>query len=260
MPLRFFTGLHQPSDAKHFDAAFVSYSRLMGRKGDFAVGDWIMDSMGFSELNREQDLDKNGGPIPNDYRVSVAEYAEGIRRWKRCGNLLAAVSQDYMCEQIILDKTGMTIGEHQQKTVARYDELLRCATGVYIMPVLQGYKPNDYVHHLEMYGSRLAKGAWVGVGSICKRNGNRHAIESVLLAIHQARPDLRLHGFGLKVTALRSGIVDQLLYSADSMAWSLQARMKGKDENGKGRGNDWREAKRFTERIVDRWVQRPLFL
>ena len=252
--MKFFTGLHQPSDAKHFHAAFVSFARLRYRKSDFQVGDWIMDSVGFSELAREQDVDGTGNKIPNDYRIDVAEYANGIVRWKRCGNLLAAVAQDYMCEAFILEKTGLTVHEHQQKTVARYDELLRYETGVYIMPVLQGYTPNDYVRHLEMYGSRLAKGAWVGVGSICKRNGDPRAIESVLLAIHYARPDLRLHGFGLKSTALASGIVDQLLFSADSMAWSYQARMKG------GNGNDWKEAKRWTQRITGRAIQRPLFM
>ncbi len=240
--MRFFTGLHQPSDAKHFDSAFVSVNRLINRKSDFAVGDWIMDSGAFSEISQH-----------GEYRSEVSEYAQQIVRWAKNGNLLAAVTQDYMCEPFILEKTGMTVEEHQQKTVARYDELLRCETGVYIMPVLQGYEPKDYVRHIAMYGSRLAKGAWVGVGSVCKRNGDPRAIESVLLAIHHARPDLLLHGFGLKSTALKSGIVDQLLFSADSMAWSFQARMRGN-------GNDWREAKSWGDKIKDRWVQRPLFL
>jgi hypothetical protein len=201
-----------------------------------------MDSGAFSEIRKH-----------GEYRTEPSSYAALIVRWKSCGNLLAAVTQDYMCEPFILEKTGMTVQEHQEKTVARYDELLRCDTGVYIMPVLQGYECKDYIRHLQMYGSRLARGAWVGVGSICKRNGRPWEIEKILLAINNARPDLLLHGFGLKATALRSGIVDQLLYSADSMAWSLQERMIGK-------GNDWREAKKFGDRIRNRWIQRPLFL
>ena len=253
MKMRFFTGLHQPSDAKHFDAAFVSVNRIRNRKSNFQVGDWIMDSGAFSELSRPNTILSDGTVVFNDYREETSVYAEQIRRWKDCGNLLAAVTQDYMCESFILEKTGLTVREHQEKTIARYDELLRCETGVYIMPVLQGYDPKDYVTHLRMYGDRLAQGAWVGIGSICKRNGDPRAIETVLLAIYRERPDLRLHGFGLKSTALKSGIVDQLLYSADSMAWSFQARMKGN-------GNDWREAKRWTEGITSRWIQKPLFL
>jgi hypothetical protein len=256
----FFTGLHQPSDVKHFDKAFVSINRLRNRRGPFPCegAEIIIDSAAFSELSRDQELDEEGKPIPNDYRNEVSEYASQVVRWdgmirESGGKLLAAVSQDYMCEPFILEKTGFTKLEHQEKTIARYDELLRCDTGVYIMPVLQGYDPKDYVHHIAMYGPRLTEGMWVGVGSVCKRNGDPRAIEAVLMAIHRARPDLKLHGFGLKSTALKSGIVDQLLWSADSMAWSYQARMRGN-------GNDWHEAKRWGDKIKDRWIQRPLFI
>ena len=231
--MRFFTGLHQPADAKHFGAAFVSVNRLRDRKGPFAVGDWIMDSGAFTEISTH-----------GRYRHSVAHYADQIRRWKNTGNLLAAVSQDYMCEAHILKITGLSIHEHQQLTVERYDALLAEDTGVYILPVLQGFAPEDYVRHLGMYGERLAFGQWVGVGSICKRNGDPAQILTVLRAIKHARPDLRLHGFGLKTTALSNPEICSLLHTADSMAWSFAARKQGRN------ANDWREAMRFTERVT----------
>lgn len=243
MGMRFFTGLHQPSDAKHFDAAFVSVVRLRNRKGPFQVGDWIMDSGAFSEIS-----------IHGHYRHSVAEYAEQIKRWNGNGNLLAAVSQDWMCEPWIVAKTGLSIAEHQRLSIERYDDLLACDTGVYILPVLQGYAAADYVSHVRQYGARLAPGAWVGVGSICKRNGDPDAIASVLLAIRRERPDLRLHGFGLKTTALGSGLIREMLYSADSMAWSFAARRGGRN------ANDWREAKSWAARIKDAAIQWPLFI
>ena len=67
----------------------------------------------------------------------------------------------------------------------------------------------------------------MGVGSVCKRNGHPRQIEDVLLAIKSERPDLRLHGFGIKLTALSSVTVRSLLHSADSMAWSYAGRRKG---------------------------------
>jgi hypothetical protein len=171
-------------------------------------------------------------------------YAAQIKRWSTNGNLLAAVTQDYMCEGFMLAITGKTIEEHQRLTVERYDALMACDLGgVYLMPVLQGYAPADYVRHLEMYGDRLAPGAWVGVGSVCKRNGDPAAIEAVLLAIKRVRPDLRLHGFGVKTTALRSSLIRALLWTADSMAWSYAARREGRD------GNNIREAIAFATRI-----------
>jgi len=237
--LRFFTGLHQPSDAQHFSAAFVSVNRLRKRKGPFAVGDWIMDSGAFTTI-----LTHGGYPDP------VSDYAAEIRRWAGNGNLLAAVAQDYMCEAFMLEKTGMTVDQHLRLTIERYDALLREDTaGVYIMPVLQGYDPTDYVRHLEMYGDRLAPGQWVGVGSVCKRNGDPRAVAAVLLAIKSVRPDLLLHGFGLKTTALAHPLVRSMLHTADSMAWSFHARMNGRN------ANDWREAVRWTEAIAARPVQ-----
>ena len=154
-----------------------------------------------------------------------------------------------MCEPFILAKTGLTIAEHQRLTIDRFLALRDAGTGVYIMPVLQGFAPADYVRHIEMYGDALPPGAWVGVGSVCKRNGDARQIEAVLLAIKAARPDLRLHGFGLKTTALRSGLVRSLLFSADSMAWSYAARRE------KGNGNKWQDAEEFRSIIDDMPIQ-----
>lgn len=248
--MRFFTGLHQPSDAKHFDSAFISVNRLSGPRGRRApleAREWIMDSGAFTEVST------HGG-----YRSTVAEYADQIRKWATngSGRLLAAVAQDYMCEPWILERTGLSVEEHQRLTIERYDDLLRedCA-GVYILPVLQGYEPLDYVRHLRAYGERLAEhGKWVGVGSVCKRNGAPQQVAAVLHAIKRERRDLRLHGFGLKTTALANPLVRSLLYSADSMAWSFNARKNGRNPN------DWREAQRWVAEIASRPVQHVLDL
>lgn len=240
--VEFFIGLHQPSDAKNFGPVMVSVNRLKTRKSAFQVGDWMMDSGAFTAINTY------GG-----YPEGVEVYAAHIRRWASNGNLRCAVAQDYMCEPFMVAKTGLTVAEHQRLTIERYDALLACDTaGIYILPVLQGYTPQDYVTHLAAYGDRLAHGAWVGVGSVCKRNGDARAIEAVLCAIKAQRPDLLLHGFGLKTTALRSGLVRSCLATADSMAWSFAARKQGRN------ANDWREARSFLNGIDRMQVQLPL--
>lgn len=256
---KFYVGLHQPSDAIHFldGLCMVSVKRLWNRKSDFVVGEWMMDSGAFTEL-------KDHGY----YRHSPAEYATQVRRWSRCGNLVAAVSQDYMCEPIVIRGgavrgmrfagTGLSVPEHQRLTIERYDDLLPLCGDTYLMPVLQGYWPDDYVRHLRDYGSRLQDGQWVGVGSVCKRNSDIEEIEQVLRAVKDARPDLRLHGFGVKLTAMASNIVRNCLHSCDSMAWSYSARKQGRD------GNDWREASNFayrinTQPVVERAFQGRLF-
>lgn len=235
-------GIHQPCDARHVDAAFISVHRIARRVGPFAVGDWIMDSGAFSTIL------KHGG-----YPEGPEAYAAQIRRWSTNGRLLAAVTQDFMCEDHMLAITGMTIEQHQRLTIERYDAIRACDLGgVYLMPVLQGYAPAEYVRHLAMYGDRIGPGAWMGVGSVCKRNGDPAAIEEVLFAIKTARRDIRLHGFGIKTTALRSGLVRDLLHTADSMAWSYAARIEGRD------GNSVLEALAFTKRIETMQTQQSL--
>lgn len=235
--MMFYIGLHQPSDAHRFERAFISVNRMRGRKKAVGSREWIMDSGAFTELATH-----------GRYRHSVAEYAAEINRWAGRG-LIAAVAQDWMCEPWIVAKTGLSIAEHQRLTIERYDALLPLVHGVYVMPVLQGYAIEDYLSHIEQYGDRLAYGAYVGVGSVCKRNVDMRQIEAVFVAIKRARPDLRLHGFGLKITSLASGVVRDCLYSADSMAWSFAARKNGGD------ANDWQEAAKFLRRIETQPIQ-----
>jgi len=232
-------GLHHPSDAKHFGCCFISVNALRPKKMIKGCGEWIMDSGAFTEIFKH-----------GRYRDSVEAYASEIVRWAnnpRAGLLLEAVSQDYMCEPDVLEKTGLDVPTHQRLTIERYDalagELLRRGSRVPVLPVLQGYAPEDYVRHIGAYGERLGQGARVGVGSVCKRNGSLRSILDVLIAIREARPDLKLHGFGLKTNALSAPLVRAFLSSADSMAWSFHARMQGRN------ANDSNEAARWAERF-----------
>lgn len=236
----FYVGLHQPSDAPHVERAFISVNRVRGRLKPVAAAEWIMDSGAFTELATH-----------GCYRHGVEEYAAEVNRLATINpGLIAVVSQDWMCEGWMLDKTGLTVADHQRLTIERYDALLALIRSVYLMPVLQGYRVHEYLAHIDQYGERLKPGMLVGVGSVCKRNGNPQAIEAVLTAIKIKRPDLRLHGFGLKTTALGSGLVRECLDSADSMAWSFAARRQGRN------ANDWREAVAFAATIDAMPVQR----
>ena len=170
----------------------VTSSSTRQRKGMLRCADWILDSGAFREI------EQYGG-----YRHSPAEYAAEVNRLAGLNpGMAAAVSQDWMCEDFVLRRTGKTILDHQWLTIQRYDALHPLINGVYLLPVLQGYSPWEYARHIDMYGGRLEHGMYVGVGSLCKRNGNAFNIEDVLLAVKRKRPDLRLHGFGLKATAL----------------------------------------------------------
>lgn len=239
---RFYIGLHQASDAQHFDRCCIHVNRLNGRRKPLGCDELLLDSQAFNMLRLH-------GRYPEHPRVYAAQVQRIVDA--QLVPSIAAVTQDYMCEAFMLERTGLTVADHQRLTISRYDTLhALMPRGVYLMPVLQGYQPQEYVAHIRQYGRRLAQGMWVGVGSVCKRNGNPGAIAAVLLAIKGERPDLRMHGFGLKATAVENDLICALLETADSLAWSYAER-KRKRHTGVGNANDWRAAARYRDQVMN---------
>jgi hypothetical protein len=125
-----------------------------------------------------------------------------------------------MCEPPALARTGLTVRQHQTLTTANYLALRDLAPAAPWLPILQGWEPDQYAVHAAQYqraGVDLAGLPTVGLGSVCRRQDAR-----TLGPILDALPGLRLHGFGLKTTALRE--FSERLASTDSMAWSYDAR------------------------------------
>jgi hypothetical protein len=197
---------------------FVSHRTLHKRRTlPRARTTWALDSGGFTELSQH-----------GRWRVSARDYADAVRRYQaEIGSLAWASSQDWMCEPAITARTGLTVAEHQARTIRSYLDLRDLAPDVPWSPVLQGWTYGDYLDHAEAFerlGVDLAALPVVGIGSVCRR---QHTIRSALLVSELARAGLRLHGFGFKLTGLRS--VHRELASADSMAWSFHAR---RERNG----------------------------
>ena len=190
---------------------FVSHRRLRGYKTlRPATTRWSLDSGGFTELS-----------MFGEWTVSPAEYVASIRRYRdEIGLLDWASPQDWMCEPVMLERTGKSVVEHQRLTVANYLELRSLDADLPIIPVLQGWVLDDYLRQVEMFeaaGVDLEAEPVVGVGSVCRRQGTWEAAEIAL-----ALQPLRLHAFGAKRDAI--GLYGGLLESCDSMAWSYTGR------------------------------------
>jgi hypothetical protein len=192
---------------------FVSRTRLARYvEVPRALGPWALDSGGFTELSRH-----------GRWAVPAEQYVEEVWEWRsRVGGMVWAAQMDWMCEPAIRAKTGLTVAEHQRRTVANYLELLRLAPGLPWAPVLQGWTWDDYLAHLEMFGAAgvdLAALPVVGLGSVCRRQ-DVGMVESLIREL--AGRGLRLHAFGFKLTGLPA--VADVLGSSDSMAWSFDGR------------------------------------
>ena len=229
MTARFWLGTHQPGWlAKAGVPLFVSDVRLRAyRRLPVAAAPWALDSGGFTELQRF-----------GRWTIGPAEYAARVRRYRDViGGLTWAAPQDWMCEPIVIaggragrmrfTGTRLTVAEHQRRTVASYLELRGIAPDLPFIPVLQGYTCEEYQRCADLYaaaGIDLAAEPLVGLGSVCRRQGTAEA-HQIITALH-ARRITRLHGFGVKILGLQR--YGHLLASADSLAWSEDARRRGR--------------------------------
>ena len=222
----FLMGTHMPNWLEIAGVPlFVCDRRLRKRKTfPIAIEDWSLDSGGFTELQKF-----------GTWTVTPGDYVARIRRYRdQIGRLAWCAPQDWMCEPIIINGgwangqrfvgTHLSVAEHQRRTVENFVQLRDLAPDLPFVPVVQGFTQDEYMACIDLYeaaGVNLAKYPLVGLGSICRRQGTAEA-HDVMAALHK-RGITRLHGFGVKKQGLaRYG---HLLASADSLAWSYDARM-----------------------------------
>lgn len=214
----FYVGAHQPQWLWRAQfPLFISHRQLARRSRPGlrpAVCRWGLDSGGFTALT-----------LDGCYRMTAPQYAESAADLAaRLGNMDFAAPMDWMCEPFMIERTGLSVAEHQQRTVANYLELRTLAPGLAFIPVIQGWQLADYLACVDLYASAgvdLTVLPRVGLGSVCRRQSTT---EIAVIVAALARLGLRLHGFGVKTAGLR--LYGHLLTSADSMAWSYAARRR----------------------------------
>lgn len=248
--MRFYLGTHEEGWLSRAGVPlFISRARLTRRKRvklPRAVAPWALDSGGFTMLNNP----------PHRWSVSVDEYVEEVQRFAaEIGLMEWAAPMDYMCEPFIIERTGLSVREHQERTVQNYLDLR--GRGPFI-PVLQGWTLADYETCLDLYrqaGVDLAAEALVGLGSVCRRS-HTPEIGAIVRLIEQE--GIAGHGFGVKRAGL--ALYGERLASADSMAWSYRARRSPPlpGHTHVSCGNCLEFALRWREQTVGRGIQLAL--
>jgi len=158
-----------------------------------------------------------------EWRTTPHTYASQVQRFSdQIGNLDWAAPQDWMCEPQILKQTGLTVKQHQRLTIDNYLQLRTISPQLPFIPALQGWEPDDYLRHRDMYhnaGIDLTKVDRVGMGTFCRRA----SLAPVQQLVQRLAADgLKMHGFGVKTDGLP--IMGHDLESSDSLAWSMTAR------------------------------------
>ncbi len=245
----FYLGTHEPSWLVRCNVPLmVSRNRLARLKTlPAATTEWVMDSGGFTELQQH-----------GRWRIDARTYAAEIEHYREhVGEMTWCAPQDWMCEDAVIHGgtfkgvtfagTGLSVTEHQARTVGNYLELR--ALDAPVIPVLQGYSLADYERCVALYeraGIDLAALPTVGLGSVCRRE-NTDEIGEVVEAM--SAHGIRCHGFGCKEGAVRR--YGDMLASADSMAWSLAGRKRGTCTHLKSRcANHMHYAMAWRESVV----------
>lgn len=244
--MEFYLGTHKAVWLTRTDVPlFISHRTLKDRKRlPKAIGPWALDSGGFTELSTCNDqcvsikpkirynAHTPGPPpkvkvvhSPHTWNTTPAEYVAAIYRYQEeIGNLEWCAPQDWMCEPHMIEMTGKTVAEHQRLTVENFIRLRNLAPDLPIIPVLQGWELEDYSFCFDLYrayGVDLTQEPRVGVGSVCRRQ-KTWEIEAVMHDLCQK--GVKIHGFGVKMAGLSR--YARYLESADSMAWSFNARQE----------------------------------
>jgi hypothetical protein len=197
---------------------FISIRQLRKRKKKKFQqrGKIAIDSGGFTELS-----------MFGEWKTTSNEYIEDLKNLIELGlEIEWASPQDWMVEEHILKKTGLTIKDHQRKTIENFIELREKCNFVHIIPVLQGQTLQDYFDHFEMYEMKnidLRSEKIVGVGSVCRRQ-KTDEIGKIIKGL--SSKGIKIHGFGVKSGGIKK--YGSYLYSSDSLAWSYGARYSKK--------------------------------
>lgn len=157
--------------------------------------------------------------------MTPAEFIAAVRPLVQAlGTVQHVGIQDWMCEPFVVEKTGLSVAEHQRRTVRSYLDLRAAAPEIPWVPTLQGFTLAEYMacaELLERAGVDLAAAPLVGLGSVCRRSGTAELGELVR-GLARELPEVRLHGYGLKSEGAVLSCAQ--LRSVDSDGWSRRGR------------------------------------
>ena len=178
-------------------------------------GSWILDSGAFSEIAAHG----RWTTTPQRFAADSRRYYEQVG-----GRCDFVAPMDWMCEPKMVAKTGLSVREHQYRTVESVLELRSLAPDLPIAPVIQGWDLDSYIECVGLYaeaGIDLKAEPAVGLGSVCKRQHTEEIGRIVTVLADQFGIE-SLHGFGVKSQGIAK--YGAVLASSDSLAWSYDGR------------------------------------
>lgn len=206
------------------ERAMISYATMHCQPIE-TVENHFYDSGAYSLFAPESE----GGRGLEKYPWSIDEYL-GFMKW---ANPEKYAVMDFVCEPNVRNAHDWSVQRQQRKTVEnsrkilqKDNELKQEDDSVFDsdpVVVIQGWKPRQYIRHIEMLEDEGLLTDTVGIGSICGRK-NTGDIKKVVNTVASQLPKKKLHGFGVKADGFQYPSVRENLDSADSLASSMSVR------------------------------------
>jgi len=173
-------------------------------------------------------IDCGGFPssfIHGGYTTSDEEYLKYVKKVKATMFAL----RDYPCEPQILEKYKITAKDQINRTLKNHIKLLELMDKFNVfsrpIPVIQGWKLEDYLYCLDLFKEHGLIFDYIAIGSLCRRASTK-TIRKIILTLRKELPKwIRIHGFGVKLDVLKDKATWEAVYSVDSSAWDLWARI-----------------------------------
>jgi len=108
-------------------------------------------------------------------------------------------TMDFPCEPNIL--MNMSVDERIERTIENTIYLQRHPSPGFL-PVVQGWELGDYALCLDLMSKAGIGLQYIGIGSVCRRCSSGILV-SIVRLVAGLVPRAKLHGFGIKLTALK---------------------------------------------------------
>lgn len=225
----------------------------IGRLDWAAPQDWMCEGPVIHGLVRRRN--------PKAKRPPAINLREWLAWARQAGPALAAALAEAEAlgdgAEVVFHGTGLSVEEHQRRTVANFLRLREVAPDLPWRPALQGWTLEDYDRCVHLYrdaGVDLSAEPVVLLGTMCRREATEEA--AAIIRHLWETYGIRGHGLGLKRRGLEK--VGHLLASADSLAWSYGARRRpplpecvAAGEKHKNCANCARYALRWRQDVLD---------
>lgn len=209
------------------DHVMINYATAQNEPWD-NIPNLFVDSGGYSFMRSNK----------GSYETSEKEYLKFIEKHQPEHFAL----RDYPCEPDLLERFNRDVKLHQEMTCEAHAKLLGLMEEYSIegqpVSVVQGWKLEDYIEHIEMMKEQDLLTDYVAIGSVCRRNQDQK-IRRIIKQVSKRIGDRKLHAFGVKTNVLRFPDVVRRLDSADSMAYEYNTRTRLRTQEKRTR--NWRD-------------------